>query len=118
MKPLDLQIGIQNSYEAARVEAVRLDKPHIVGQLANEDAKREQVVRDESVVAPQAQLLEEDLFLERDYEPPEYSQTEGQGKKKKNEGKGNKPKESFFEDKPTKEENNPKPEQGRFTTYA
>ena len=79
MKPLDLNVSIQNSYEAARSESVRLEKPHVVNQLANEDAQREQVARDQSVVAPEPKLAGEDMFAADEYEHSDYTERGGQG---------------------------------------
>jgi len=84
MKPLDLQVGIQNSYEAARTEAVRLDRPQTQAHRANEDAQREQQVRDQSVTPPEANHLQDDLFKEDEYTSPDYSAgEESRGKKQK-----------------------------------
>lgn len=115
MKPLDLQVGIQNSYEAARSESVRLEKPHVVNQLAAEDARREQVHRDESVLAPESGNLQEDLFMEQEYEAPDYADAGGSSGKKR--GKKSKPTPVQAE---IKEENKPeeeKPHSG-FSTFA
>lgn len=83
MKPLDLNVSIQNSYEAARSESVRLEKPHVVNQLANEDAQRDQVARDQSVVAPEPKLAGEDMFAADEYEHSDYTERGGQGFKRR-----------------------------------
>lgn len=114
MKPLDLQVGIQNSYEAARSEGVRLEKPHVLNQLANEDARREQVHRDESVMAPESGNLQEDLFQEQEYESPDYANADGSsGKRRQKKNKPAVPVENKEEVKPEEE----KPHPG-FSTYA
>lgn len=77
MKPLDLNVSIQNSYEAARSESVRLDKPHVVSQLANEDAQRDQVARDQSVVSVEPKLTSEDMFAADEYEHSDYTEKGG-----------------------------------------
>lgn len=53
MKPLDLNVSIQNSYEAARVESVRLEKEHVLNRLSGEDSMREQRLRDSQVNQPE-----------------------------------------------------------------
>ena len=83
MKPLDLNVSIQNSYEAARVESVRLEKPHVVSQLGLEDAQREQLARDQSVVAPESRPYSEDLFAADEYEHSDYTEKRGRGQQKK-----------------------------------
>lgn len=84
MKPLDLNVSIQNSYEAARSESVRLEKPHVVSQLANEDAHREQISRDQSVIAVEPRLASEDLFAADEYEHSDYTEKGGRGSRGKN----------------------------------
>ncbi len=88
MKPLDLSVSIQNSYEAARSESVRLEKPHVVSQLANEDAQRDQVARDQAVVAPEPKLASEDMFAADEYEHSDYTERGGQGSKRRKGKKG------------------------------
>ncbi|MBS0616935.1 MAG: hypothetical protein JSR44_02015 [Spirochaetes bacterium] len=73
MKPLDLNVSIQNSYEAARTESVRLDQAHVSNVREGEAARREQLLRDSSVVAPEANQMAEDLFTKKNYEGVEYS---------------------------------------------
>ena len=51
MKPLDLQINLQNSYESARVESVRLEKPLLQVKHANDQAQKTSEHNRESVVA-------------------------------------------------------------------
>lgn len=116
MKPLDLQVGIQNSYEAARSEAVRLEKPHAIGQVANEDARREQIARDESVIPPESKNLQEDLFMEHEYESPDYANAGGSGKKE-NKGKKREKPAVVLEEKAEEKPADEKPEAG-FSTYA
>lgn len=115
MKPLDLQVGIQNSYEAARSEGVRLEKPHVLNQLANEDARREQVHRDESVMAPESGNLQEDLFLEQEYEAPDYADAGASSGKKRR--KQDKPAPAPVENKEEIKPEDEKPHSG-FSTYA
>lgn len=98
MKPLDLSVSIQNSYEAARSESVRLDKPHVVSQLSNEDAQREQVARDQSVVSVEPKLTSEDMFAADEYEHSDYTEQGGQGFRRR------KPPEKGQTEKPVAEE--------------
>lgn len=117
MKPLDLQVGIQNSYEAARSESVRLEKPHVAGMLANEDAERDQVHRDQSVNQPESKGLQDDLFTSEEYSPADYADAGGTaggkgGAEKKRQPVPEVVKES--EEKPETE----KPDDGHFSTYA
>ncbi len=117
MKPLDLQVGIQNSYEAARSEGVRLEKTHVAGMLANEDAQRDQTVRDHSVTAPESKGLQDDLFSSEEYSPADYadagsSQGKGGTKKKK-------PAVVAVPEKPEEKAETEKPaNDGHFSTYA
>lgn len=74
MKPLDLNVSIQNTYEAARVESVRLEKEHVLNRLSGEDAMREQRVRDAQVNQPEAKIMHEDLFSAEAYEAPDYTE--------------------------------------------
>ncbi|HRP70101.1 MAG TPA: hypothetical protein PLY93_11265 [Turneriella sp.] len=117
MKPLDLQVSIQNSYEAARSEAVRLEKPILIGQQANLDAKHEQALRDESVSALEAQYLQENLFLEDEYKSPDYENT-GERKKEKHPQKKDTAKETVESTEEEISEDKNKNPQGNFTTYA
>jgi hypothetical protein len=117
MKPLDLQVGIQNSYEAARSEGVRLEKPHVAGMLANEDAQREQVVRDQSVTPPESKNLQEDLFSGEEYHAPDYADA---GSSSRGKGGAKKKHAADAEVKP-EEEKKIEPEHsetGGFSTYA
>lgn len=123
MKPLDLNVSIQNSYEAARSESVRLEKPHVVSQLANEDAQREQVTRDQSVVAPEPKLASEDMFAADEYEHSDYTERGGQGFKRRKRQKDTPEVKSETETKEgiTETESPTKPEEERgkgFSTYA
>lgn len=119
MKPLDLSVSIQNSYEAARSESVRLEKPHVIGQLANEDAQRDQLVRDQSVVAPEAREAGNDLFAADEYEHSDYTERSGGGlgKRKRREGARQKPEQ---EKKIAEEAVQPEKKEGEggFSTYA
>lgn len=119
MKPLDLNVSIQNSYEAARTEAVRLEREHVLNRLAGEESMREQRVRDAQVNQPEAKIMHEDLFSAEAYEPPDYTQTETPDKRKKQHHQNSK------ESGATSSENaaNPPPEDssentGHFSTYA
>lgn len=118
VKPLDLNVSIQNTYEAARVEAVRLEKEHVVNQLANEDSLREQRLRDQQVNSPAGQILHEDLFSAEAYEAPDYAEfAEDKPGKKKGE------KEAAPQEKATEETEGQKNEEagdkhGGFSTYA
>lgn len=118
MKPLDLQVGIQNSYEAARSEAVRLEKPHVVSMLANEDAQREQVVRDHSVTQPESKNLQEDLFSGQEYYPPDYSEGGGAAGGKGGSAKKRKPAAEATQDNKEKPEEEKSAQDGHFSTYA
>ncbi len=82
MKPLDLNVSIQNSYEAARVESVRLEKEHVLNRLSGEEAMREQRLRDAQVNQPEAKIMHEDMFSAEAYEAPDYAQQSGSGSKK------------------------------------
>ena len=117
MKPLDLQVGIQNSYEAARSEAVRLEKPHVAGMLANEDAQRDQVLRDQSVNAPESRDFQDDLFSAEEYHNPDYADSTGSGKRKGTQRKKtpSAPVSAANEEQKTDTE---KPETTGFSTYA
>ncbi|MCX7631881.1 MAG: hypothetical protein N2Z22_00960 [Turneriella sp.] len=68
MKPLDLNVSIQNTYEAARVEAVRLEREHVQNQLFSQEALREQLQRDMQVNPPEAKILSENLLYAESYE--------------------------------------------------
>lgn len=89
MKPLDLNVSIQNSYEAARTESVRLDQAHVTNAREGEAARREQLLRDSSVVAPEAKQMAEDLFAEQNYEGTEYL-VDGDAARQKHRDKKNK----------------------------
>jgi|GEM_PF-5640160 len=123
MKPLDLSVSIQNSYEAARSESVRLDKPHVVGRLANEDAQREQVARDQSVVSVEPKLTSEDMFAADEYEHSDYTEQGGEGFRRRKEKKKDSveetaaaPAENVEKEIPEKQ---PEEESGKgFSTYA
>lgn len=80
MRPLDLKVAIQNSYEASRSEAVRLDKPVAASHMANEDAKRDQVHRDQSVTQPPEAQFNDDIFEREKENEPDYTDVPG-GKK-------------------------------------
>ncbi|MFZ5627541.1 MAG: hypothetical protein ACOY5B_00315 [Spirochaetota bacterium] len=82
MKPLDLNVSIQNTYEAARVEAVRLEKEHVLNRLSGEDSMREQRLRDSQVNQPEAKIMHEDMFSAEAYEAPDYTE-QGSPEKKK-----------------------------------
>ena len=85
MKPLDLNVSIQNSYEAARVESVRLEKEHVLNRLSGEDSMREPRLRDSQVNQPEAKVMHEDMFSAEAYEAPDYAEQGGSGKKKQGE---------------------------------
>lgn len=123
MKPLDLNVSIQNSYEAARSESVRLDKPHVVSQLSNEDAQREQVARDQSVISVEPKLTSEDMFAADEYEHSDYTEQGGEGfKRRKSPEKKSKEKPAVEEDEAevnAEAEKKPEEETGKgFSTYA
>lgn len=80
VKPLDLNVSIQNSYEAARVEAVRLEREHVLNRLSGEDSLREQRLRDSQVSQPEAKVMHDDLFSAEAYEAPDNV---GQGEAEK-----------------------------------
>ncbi|GAB4425268.1 MAG: hypothetical protein OHK0011_06380 [Turneriella sp.] len=82
MKPLDLNVSIQNSYEAARVESVRLEKEHVLNRLSGEDSMREQRLRDSQVNQPEAKIMHEDMFSAEAYEAPDYTEQAHSEKKK------------------------------------
>ena len=85
MKPLDLNVSIQNTYEAARVEAVRLEKEHVLNRLSGEDSMREQRLRDSQVNQPETKIMHEDMFSAEAYEAPDYTEQGDQDKKKRGE---------------------------------
>ena len=118
MKPLDLQVGIQNSYEAARSEAVRLERPHVAGMLSNEDAQRDQVVRDHTVTRPESKTFQDDLFTAEEYHP-DYADAGSSGRDKK---KGSGKKQQPVEEAQKKTDKAATPENtggdGKFSTYA
>ncbi|AFM14545.1 hypothetical protein [Turneriella parva] len=119
MKPLDLNVGIQNSYEAARSEAVRLDKPQVLNQLQNQDSAKEQLARDQRVSAPEGTMLHQDLFAEDAYEPPDYDLSDSQKRQKRKQQQqsvrpGN---ASEASDEPAAAAAG-EAEQGGFSTYA
>ena len=118
MKPLDLNVGIQNSYEAARSEAVRLDKPQVLNQLQNQDSAKEQLARDQRVSPPENAMLHQNLFSEDAYDPPEYNLSDSE-KRKKQQQPGQKKSEAAAAVE-TKDETVVKTEEetGGFSTYA
>lgn len=123
MKPLDLSVSIQNSYEAARSESVRLDKPHVVSRLSTEDAQREQLARDQSVVSVEPKLTSEDMFAADEYEHSDYTEQGGEGFKRRKEQKKDSAKETAAESEETAEKTVPEKqseeESGKgFSTYA
>lgn len=85
MKPLDLNVSIQNSYEAARVESVRIEKAPVLNRLAEETAMKEQQARAEQVNPTGNEMLREDLFYSEEYEKSDFEvNDEGQKRRKKN----------------------------------
>lgn len=118
MKPLDLNVSIQNSYEAARTETVRLEREHVLNRLAGEESMREQRVRDAQVNQPEAKIMHEDLFSPEAYEPPDYTQQETAGKKKQHH-KNAKETDIITSEATEKAEPKDFPENtGHFSTYA
>ena len=119
MKPLDLNVGIQNSYEAARSEAVRLDKPQVLNQLQNQDSAKEQLARDQRVSSPEGAMLHQNLFSEDAYDPPEYDLSDSRRQKKENQKKRPEAPVSLEEaDGDAAAAKNDEPESGGFSTYA
>jgi hypothetical protein len=116
VKPLDLQVGIQNSYEAARSEAVRLEKPQVAGMLANEDAQRDQNVRDHSVTGPESKVFQDDLFSSEEYSPADYA--DAGASKGKGGGKKKKPPATVVPEPVVEKPEAEKPADGHFSTYA
>lgn len=122
MRPLDLKVAIQNSYEASRSEAVRLDKPVAASHMANEDAKRDQVHRDQSVTQPPEAHFDDDIFDREKENEPDY--TEGRGGKKESGRRSDtpKPKDADQNEQPPKTSDSGKPGEsdadGHFSTYA
>lgn len=109
MKPLDLNVSIQNTYEAARSEAVRLDRPVVLSRLALEDAQHDQILRDKSVAAPEPTVLQED-----EYEDAKDHFAEGKGSNKN-------PKTPHDKKEPEKTDAPPeatKEAEDGFSTYA
>lgn len=92
MRPLDLKVSLQNSYEASRSEAVRLEKPVALSHMANADAKRDQVAMDHMVNAPPQTQFSDDLFHnERDAGPDLTEQQKRNSDKNKKNAKGSLP---------------------------
>jgi len=116
VKPLDLNVGIQNSYEAARSEAVRLDKPQVLNQLQNQDSAKEQLARDQRVSSPEGTMLHQNLFSEDAYDPPEYDLSDS-GRRKKDDSKKRPTARAPVEVVGAGEEK-AEPESGGFSTYA
>lgn len=123
MKPLDLNVSIQNTYEAARVEAVRLEKEHVLNRLSGEDSMREQRLRDSQVNQPEAKIMHEDMFSAEAYEAPDYTEQGGSEKKKQGESHaaGQDEKASTEEDAAQKEKKESADGESHtpgFSTYA
>lgn len=120
MKPLDLNVGIQNSYEAARSEAVRLDKPQVLNQLQNQDSAKEQLARDQRVTPPEGAMLHQDLFAEDAYDPPEYNLSDSQKREKRDKSQRRKKTVVAVDPISTESEKAEKneSESGGFSTYA
>jgi hypothetical protein len=120
VKPLDLNVGIQNSYEAARVESVRLEKEHVLNRLAGEDSVREQRLRDAQVNPPEAKILHDDLFSAEAYEALDYTARGDSGKKKQAQGEAA-PSKSEAVSKSNEEKTQPSDSESQshgFSTYA
>lgn len=122
MKPLDLNVSIQNTYEAARVEAVRLEKEHVINRLSGEESLRQQRLRDEQVTQPEAKIMHEDMFSAEAYEAPDYAQRGDSGKKRHG-GAQNAAEEPAAEAGGAADEDKKKNEDGEshtpgFSTYA
>ena len=121
MKPLDLNVGIQNSYEAARVESVRMEKEHVLNRLAGEDSAREQRLRDAQVNQPEAKIMHDDLFSAEAYEAPDYT-AQGDSEERKQSRSQADAREARAEavakedEKP--ESGDPENQNHRFSTYA
>ncbi len=123
MKPLDLNVSIQNTYEAARVEAVRLEKEHVLNRLSGEDSMREQRLREAQVNQPEAKIMHEDMFSAEAYEAPDYTEQGGQDKKKRGESHApDEPEavaaEEKAEDQDSKNAPGDKGHSSGFSTYA
>jgi|JI9StandDraft_2_1071091.scaffolds.fasta_scaffold103142_2 hypothetical protein len=118
VKPLDLNVGIQNSYEAARSEAARLDKPQILNQLQNQDSAKEQLARDSRVSRPEGAMLHQNLFAEDAYDPPEYDLSEFQKRQKRKGTPQKKPAPIPVEDSEEKVSVENEDDPGGFSTYA
>lgn len=120
MRPLDLKVAIQNSYEASRSEAVRLDKPVAASHMANEDAKRDQVHRDQSVTPPPETRFDDDIFHREKEHEPDY--TEGSGGKKQSPERQARPKTESKQGETPETGDGEKPadsaSDGHISTYA
>jgi len=121
VKPLDLNVGIQNSYEAARVESVRMEKEHVLNRLAGEDSAREQRLRDAQVNQPEAKIMHDDLFSAEAYEAPDYT-AQGDSEERKQSRSQADAREARAE-AVAKEDEKPQPadpenQNHRFSTYA
>jgi hypothetical protein len=118
VKPLDLNVAIQNTYQAARSEAARLDMPQVLNHLQNEDSAKQQVARDHRVSAAENTMLHQDLFAEDAYDPPDYDLMNPREKKKDREQK----KQKATDDEKAAIESTIEPEaeahDGGFSTYA
>jgi hypothetical protein len=117
VKPLDLNVGIQNSYEAARSESVRLEKAHVVNMLAEEDAKKEQVARDQKVLAPEPSSFSDDVFSADRYEAPDYTDLENGQDKHKKKRREKKSKDEAETEEPTGSDDDHHHD-GGFSTFA
>jgi hypothetical protein len=122
VKPLDLNVSIQNSYEAARVESVRLEKEHIMNRLSGEESLWQQRLRDEQVTQPEAKIMHEDLFSAEAYEAPDYAQR-GDSEKRRHGGTRHTAAESVAETAGTADEGSKKAAHDQdngsgFSSYA
>lgn len=118
VKPLDLNVAIQNTYQAARSEAARLDMPQVLNHLQNEDSAKQQVARDHRVSATEGTMLHQDLFAEDAYDPPDYDLMNSDEKKKDHEQKKHKAGDSEKSATEPTAETESEAHEGGFSTYA
>ncbi len=118
VKPLDLNVGIQNSYEAARSEAARLDRPQVLGHLQNQDSAKQQVARDHQVSSLESAMLHQNLFAEDAYDPPDYDFLTPEQRKKRRQSQKSAPTKSETEIEESPAEGANETHDGGFSTFA
>lgn len=118
MKPLDLNVSIQNSYEAARVESVRIEKAPVLNRLAEETAMKEQQARAEQVNPTDNEMLREDLFYSEEYEKPDFEVKDEGEKRKKKDKKAKEDNDTLPDDAVSLEPTEEDDKKDGFSTYA